>query len=76
MWQGSSDHSAFLSAPFANVFYRRKSLKSPVESNFVKELVIRVTAPLVQSEDSISICGESDALGNWNPLKALPKLTV
>ena len=76
MWQGSSDHSAFLSAPFANVFYRRKSLKSPVESNFVKELVIRVTAPLVQSEDSISICGESDALGNWNPLKALPMRPV
>ncbi len=72
MWQGSSDHSAFLSAPFENVFYSRKSLQTPVETDFAKEVVISVTAPLVHSDDSISICGECDALGNWNPLKALP----
>ena len=70
-WQGNTPIAPFLSAPFSCVFYPHGDITPTRTHRHSKEIIIRVTAPNVEKNASILICGNCEALGNWDRAKAI-----
>lgn len=68
-WQGNDKFAPFLTSPFTNVLYSGQTKGKTQIHSFSKELIIRVTIPLVKETEEILICGDAKLLGEWNPLK-------
>ncbi len=75
-WQGNTDTSPFLTAPFTSVFYAQKNASASRTQVYAKDLAIRVTIPVVDSHDTVYVCGNTSKLGAWNPAKALKMTPV
>ncbi len=70
-WQGNDSFAPFLTSPFTNIFfYNGKTRRTQIHS-YSKELIIRVTVPLVKETEQIAICGNTTLLGNWVPEKGV-----
>ena len=69
-WQDQPADKPFYSAAFTDCICRHGSRPAPVEAQkgFV---TFSVQAPMVPSDMILAICGEGDALGNWNPEHAV-----
>lgn len=75
-WQGNSDTAPFLTTPFSGIFYsheHREAIQTHLHS---REVVIRVTAPAVEQDCILCICGDSPLLGSWNPAEAMKMIPV
>ncbi len=70
-WHGNTDTAPFLTAPFASVFYSQKGSNASRTQVYSKDLGIRVTIPVVDSHDTVYVCGSTAKLGAWNTDKAL-----
>ncbi|HIZ86804.1 MAG TPA: 4-alpha-glucanotransferase [Candidatus Coprenecus pullistercoris] len=73
-WQGNSEPATFLTAPFSEIFYSHEHKESTQMHIYSKELIIRVTAPAVERDSVVAVCGDSPILGAWDPAKA-PEMT-
>lgn len=70
-WNDCPDNKVFYSSAFTDgIFYRKKD-KQP-QRPVAGGVVLRVFAPIVKSDEILVVTGDCDALGNWNPQKALP----
>ena len=69
-WQGNSEQAPFLTSPFSEIFYSHRHNEATQMHLLSKELIIRVTAPAVEPDCVLRICGNDPALGGWDPTKA------
>lgn len=70
-WQGNDDNAPFLHSPFANIFLAHRSDNITHTHKYSRELIIRVTAPIVESDAEVFLSGSCRELGAWDPSKAL-----
>lgn len=70
-WQGNTPTAPFLSAPFSGIFFNPGEPIATRTHKHLKEMIVRVTVPLVGNGSKIYIVGEGRALGDWNPANAL-----
>ena len=75
-WQGNSEAAPFLTAPFSEIFYSHAHQESTQIHIHSREIIIRVTAPAVEPDCVICLCGSSPLLGNWNPEEAIEMTPV
>lgn len=70
-WQARPSNVAFYSSAFTKSLFAHpcNTYERATRSN--KKLVIKVSAPRVEKNQSLAISGNQDFLGNWNPEKAL-----
>jgi len=68
-WQDMPAQKFVYTSPFSESFFAHK-LKKDI-SFFEKTIQIRVNCPYVKKNQELILCGESDVLGNWNPVQAL-----
>jgi 4-alpha-glucanotransferase len=71
-WQGNTPDAPFLSDPFSNVFFTHGKSVPTQTHLFTKEIILRVTAPNIEKEADLYLCGDHPELGGWDPEKALP----
>ncbi len=69
-WQGNDSFAPFLTSPFTDIFYHNSKVRRTQLHTHSKELIIRVTVPLIKENEQVLICGNAPQLGNWNPEKA------
>ena len=69
-WNEQPENKAFYSSAFTEGIFSRKRDKQPQRPS-AGSVVLRVFAPIVKSDEVLAISGDSEALGNWNPKKAL-----
>ena len=75
-WQGNSDIAPFLTAPFSEIFFPHGH-HDPTQTHIhSREIIIRVTAPAVEPDCTLCICGDSPLMGCWNPANALEMTPV
>ena len=69
-WQDQPWDKPYYSSAFTDCICHREKLEKPLT---VKTAIvnIRVTAPMVASDEVLAICGGCDALGNWDASKAI-----
>ena len=70
-WNEQPENKAFYSSAFTEGIFSRKRDKQPQRPS-LGSVVLRVFAPIVKGDEVLAISGDSAALGNWNPKKALP----
>lgn len=70
LWQELPEQSWLYTAPFT-----QKHPQSPLPA-FASMVLLRVFIPGLTDEQIPLLCGESEALGNWNPQQALPLCPV
>ncbi|MDD3201926.1 MAG: 4-alpha-glucanotransferase [Bacteroidales bacterium] len=70
-WQGNTPTAPFLSAPFSGIFFKNGEPAATRTHKHLKELIIRVTAPLVEADSVVCIAGEGRLLGEWSEAKAI-----
>ena len=75
-WQGNSESAPFLTSPFSEIFYSHRHNEYTQTHLFSKELIIRVTAPIVEPDCVVAVCGNIPALGSWDPAKAVEMIPV
>lgn len=75
-WQGNSESAPFLTSPFSEIFYSHEHKEATQTHILSKELIIRVTVPLVEPEWNLALCGDSPLTGAWDPLKAPEMIPV
>lgn len=75
-WQGNSESAPFLTSPFSEIFYSHGHKEATQTHMFSKELIIRVTAPLVEADWTLALCGDSPLTGAWDPQKAPEMIPV
>lgn len=70
-WQIRPDNLAFYSSAFTKSLFAHpcNTYERAVRSG--KKLVIKISAPRVEKNQSVAITGNQPALGNWHPDKAL-----
>ena len=69
-WQDQPWDKPYYASAFVNCINNRVERQTPV--NPVNGMVnLRVSAPMVASDEVLAICGEIPVLGEWNPAKAL-----
>lgn len=71
-WTGNTHEAPFLTAPFSDVFYALGAASYGQTHRKDNELVIRVIVPNVPENSQVRICGDSKALGEWNPELSVP----
>lgn len=69
-WQDQPWDKPYYSTVFTDCVNRRETRQAPLT---VKNgiLNLSVTAPMVAPDETLAICGECEALGDWDPAKAL-----
>lgn len=75
-WQGNSESAPFLTSPFSEIFYSHEHKEATQTHMLSKELIIRVTVPLIEPECVLALCGGSPLAGSWDPLKAPEMIPV
>ncbi len=73
-WQGNTPTAPFLTTPFSDVFFTHNNISATQIHTFSQELIIRVTAPNIEKNAAIYICGDNKEMGNWDASKA-PAMT-
>ena len=69
-WQDQPADKPFYSSAFTDCICRHSHRQSPVVARDGM-VTVAVAAPMVPSDMSVAVCGDCDALGNWNPEKAI-----
>lgn len=75
-WQGNSETAPFLTTPFSGIFYSHEHKEAIQTHIHSREVIIRVTAPAVEQDCAVCICGDSPQTGNWNPERAIEMIPV
>ena len=70
-WNDQPENKAFFSSAFTEGIFSRKRDKQ-LQRPECGGVIMRVFAPVVKSDEVLAISGDCEALGNWNPKKALP----
>lgn len=69
-WQDMPMDKPYYSSAFTDcVLYRPERDKQLVPKSGIVN--IRVSAPMVRPDEVVAICGDNDALGDWDPTKAV-----
>ena len=73
-WRAPGDlASVFSTLPFQETFFYRDGREpEPIDPVDKTALVITSFAPTVGPEEEIYLTGDTEALGNWDPVRALP----
>ena len=69
-WQDQPWDKPYYSVVFTDCVCKRHSRALPAEVRN-GEMLISCDAPMVASDEVLTICGGCDVLGNWNPAKAI-----
>ena len=69
-WQDMPYDKPYYSSVFVNCINRRDHRMCPVEPHG-QSITLRVMAPMVGSGEELAVCGDCEALGRWNPARAL-----
>ncbi|MCM1503729.1 MAG: 4-alpha-glucanotransferase [Muribaculum sp.] len=69
-WQDMPYDKPYYSSVFVNCINRRDHRACPVDIHG-QSITLRVMAPMVGKDEELAVCGDCDALGNWNPDRAL-----
>lgn len=69
-WHDMPANKPFYSSAFVNGMLHRQHRDQPLEAT-PGSLLLKVEAPLVQPWQVVAVSGEGDALGNWDPRKAI-----
>lgn len=69
-WQDMPYDKPYYSSVFINCINRREKCLHPVALH-PQSLTIRISAPMIGSDEELAICGDCEALGCWNPDRAL-----
>lgn len=69
-WQDQPMDKPFYSAAFTECFCRQNREKADIRPSKDYTLV-SISAPMVGSGMKLAVCGSGEALGNWNPAKAI-----
>ncbi len=69
-WQDMPYDKPYYSSVFVNCINRRDRRACPI-SLHGQSLTLRVMAPMVGSDEELAVCGDCQALGEWNPQRAL-----
>ena len=69
-WQDMPYDKPYYSSVFVNCINRRDHRACPI-SLHGQSLTLRVMAPMVGSDEELAVCGDCEALGEWNPQRAL-----
>lgn len=75
-WQGNSETAPFLTTPFSGIFYSHEHKEAIQTHIHSREVIIRVTAPAVEQDCIVCLCGDSQLTGNWNPAQAMEMIPV
>ncbi|GHT34343.1 4-alpha-glucanotransferase [Bacteroidia bacterium] len=70
-WQSRPSRIAYYSSAFTKSLFTHpcNTIERAIRSR--KKLVIKISAPRVEKDQSLAITGNQECLGNWNPEKAL-----
>lgn len=69
-WREMPPGHPYHSSAFTDVIFRRTAPDMPLKSS-PGSLRLRVAAPAVRPDETVAVAGNCDALGNWNPAKAV-----
>ena len=69
-WKMVSGQLHFYSSAFTECLLARHGESTPIRS-YSKELVLKVHCPRIHSDYALGICGNQEALGNWDTEKAV-----
>lgn len=69
-WKMVSGQLHFYSSAFTECLLARRGESAPL-ARYRKELTLKVHCPRIHSDYALGICGNQEALGNWDPGKAL-----
>lgn len=70
-WQDMPWNKPFYSTAFTECINKRKETMAPATPRSGGVTLV-VAAPMVKPDETLTICGETGALGGWNPSKAIP----
>ncbi|KAA6314338.1 hypothetical protein EZS27_035034, partial [termite gut metagenome] len=74
-WKDIPEESYFYSSAFTeSLLAHRKRADFP--KHYPQGLVVKTYAPHITEDYCLAICGNCEALGNWNPAKAIPMSDV
>ena len=69
-WQAQPDDKPFYSSAFVDGILNRPHRSAPVETK-PGTAQFRIFAPMVGPDETLVLCGEGEALGDWNPAKGI-----
>ncbi len=69
-WQDQPMDKPYYSAVFTDCINRRDHRDMP-PAYHGGEVVINVTAPMIGTDEVLALCGDDEALGNWDPSRAV-----
>lgn len=70
-WKNTPDQQYFYSAAFTESLLAHRN-KAGIPKSYKKGLMIKAYAPRIDNDHCLAICGNQQALGNWDADKALP----
>lgn len=70
-WQGNDEYAPLLTHPFTEVFFHNGEREKARYFKYQKEIVIRVTHPVLKDGETIKIIGDIPYLGSWDESKGL-----
>ncbi len=70
-WKDRPENTPFLSQAVIDCINRRDNRRAP-QTPCAGHLMLRVSAPEVPSDAVLAVCGSGNALGNWDPARAIP----
>jgi 4-alpha-glucanotransferase len=70
-WQNPPQNRALYSSAFIESWFARPCNKFERIVKSKRKIVLKVLAPSVEKDESLSLSGNQEELGNWNPAKAL-----
>lgn len=70
-WRDLPQESWLYSAAFTDVF-RRRGQTTRTQTSFTRTVILRAQTARPEPGEKLCICGAADALGGWNPQRALP----
>ncbi len=69
-WHDMPADKPFYSSAFVDGMLRRAFRDQPLKAR-PDTIAFRIEAPMIQPDEVLALAGEGDALGNWDPAKAL-----
>lgn len=70
-WQGNDEYAPLLTHPFTEVFFHNGEREKARYFKYQKEIVIRVTHPVLKDGETIKIIGDVPYLGEWDETRGL-----
>lgn len=69
-WKNIPEQSYFYSSAFTEVLQAHPE-REALSGNYSNGLIIKAYAPSIDRNYCLAVCGNQEALGNWNPAKAV-----